>query len=67
MKWIRVRDVSTGHELSTPVGDPLIRKGVLRVVGRHEATSIPLPPKYKKNLPPIEDGSIPPAGGAEEE
>lgn len=51
MKYVRVRDKSTGHEISTPENDPLIGNG-LEVVDRKAATSYPLPPKYKKILPP---------------
>ncbi|MCT1430567.1 hypothetical protein M3G50_07345 [Brachybacterium muris] len=49
--YIRVRDKSTGHEFSAPEGDPLIGKG-LEVVDRKAATILPMPPKYKKTLPP---------------
>ena len=52
MIFVRVRD-SVGHEFSTPIGDPLIDRGLLRVVDRKGVTATPVPPKYKKNLPPL--------------
>ena len=45
MKYVRVKDNSTGHEFSEPEGSPLIGKG-LEVVGRKAATTHPLPPKF---------------------
>lgn len=59
MKYVRVRDKATGHEFSTPEGDPAITKGKFEVVDRKALTSVPLPPKFKKNLPP--------AGGTKKE
>lgn len=50
MKYVRVRDKSTGHEFSTPENDPLIGKG-LEIMDRKATTSLPLPPKYKITLP----------------
>lgn len=52
MIFVRVRD-RVGHEFSTPIDDPLIEKGLLRVVDRKGMTHLPLPPKFKKTLPPL--------------
>lgn len=52
MKYVRVRDKTTGHEFSTPEGDPAIEKGRFEVVARKAPTSVALPPKFKKNLSP---------------
>lgn len=52
MKYVRVRN-EAGHEFSTPVDDPLIGKGLLKVVDRKAVTSVPLPQKSKKILPPV--------------
>ncbi|MGP5375283.1 hypothetical protein ACTXM8_04695 [Brachybacterium alimentarium] len=59
MKYVRVRDKKSGHEFSTPENDPGIKKGWFEVVSRKAPTSIPLPPKFKKNLSP--------AGGTKKE
>lgn len=52
MRFVRVRN-GAGHEFSEPEGSPLVRKGLLKVVDRKAASSIPLPPKFKKSLPPV--------------
>ena len=51
MKFVRVKDKATGHELSEPADSPLIGKR-FEVVDRKAATAVPLPPKFKKNLSP---------------
>ena len=59
MKFVRVKDKSTGHEFSEPADSPLIGKR-LEVVGRKAATRLPLPAKHdpfkpKKNSPSAGD------------
>ncbi|QCR53208.1 hypothetical protein C1N80_06180 [Brachybacterium sp. SGAir0954] len=51
MRYVRVR-TEVGHEISTPENDPFIESGRFKLVGRKKPTSIPLPPKFKKTLPP---------------
>ena len=46
MKYVRVRDKSSGHEFSEPADSPLIKKGTVEVVSRKPATTLPLPPKF---------------------
>lgn len=58
MKFVRVKDKTTGHEFSEPAESPLIGKR-FEVVGRKATTAMPLPPKFKKNLSP--------AGGTKKE
>ena len=56
MRYVRVR-TEQGHEISTPEHDPLIEKGVLKVVDRKATTAHPLPPKFKTVVTPKGDAT----------
>ena len=58
MKYVRVRN-EVGHEISTPENDPFIANGRFTVIDRKKPTSVPLPPKFKKNLPPATGDDTP--------
>lgn len=52
MIFVRVRDLSTGHEYDVPEGSVLIRDGhVKRVKGdRFPPSPVVRPPKHRRNL-----------------